>query len=198
MLFDSYRGLLIYNPLILLVFVGIPLWFKQNMKSFFPTLLVLGPSIVILALFNQWNGGDSPLGRYIIDFLPALMPSIGFVMGSLSKLWQKVVVAALVAITYLITLDNIVVKFPPVDGSRFFSRSTLFTQIEAHTHLAIDHLLPSYSNATTLNNSTTSLISRHGGIKLLLCYSVVLAAFLYGCHLAKSTSFHKVTKVRYG
>lgn len=178
-LFDSSRGLLIYNPIVLLVFVGIPLWFKKNRETLIMTLVALGPSMCVLAAFTQWNGGAAPSGRYVIDFLPALMPAVALVLLCLRKLWQRIVIGVLAALTILISLDAILNKFPLVNSVGVVTRSPMFIQIQVHTKLAIDRYLPSYSNATIL-------LSTHGILKPLLCYFLVLILFVYGIFVARS------------
>jgi len=182
-LFDSTRGLLIYNPITLLIFVGLPIWFKKQRETFVVTLIVLLPSIGALATFNQWHGGQSPLGRYIIDFLPALMPALAYAITSLKRVWQRIVVIILGIITFLITIDATLLKFPLVPGGLSNPpRSTLFTQIQSHTGLALDKFLPLYST------SVTTIIDRHGLLKTIIGYAVVVALLFYGYILSRSSS----------
>jgi hypothetical protein len=176
MLFDSNRGLLIYNPVI--VFIGLPLWLKQKRESLLTILAILVPSIVILAFFNQWGGGAAPNGRYIIDFLPAFIPAIAFAIDEIDRLWQRLAVFLLATLTFLITLDATLMKFPVIDISIPNPRSPLFAQIQRHTGLAIDHLIPTYSNVTTL-------LSRHGLLKLSAAYIVVVVLIAYGYFLSR-------------
>jgi len=181
-LFDSTRGLLVYNPIILLLFVGLPLWFKKQRETFVVALVVLLPSIGALSIYNGWHGGQAPLGRYIIDFLPALIPAIAFTIIRMKSIWQRVCIALLAVITFLITLDSTLMKFPLVPGGlNHPPRSVLFTQIQNHTGLVLDKLLPSYST------NVTTIIGHHGLIKTVIGYCVVLVLMLYGYILSIST-----------
>jgi len=79
-LFDSMRGLIITCPILAIIFVGSPICFKERRESFLSMLFVIFPTMFILSTFNFWQGGDSPIGRYVLDFLPVLIPAIGFAL----------------------------------------------------------------------------------------------------------------------
>lgn len=181
-LFDSTRGLLVYNPILLLVFVGLPLWFKRHRETFLVTLVVLLPSMAFLSTFNQWHGGQAPLGRYIIDFLPAFIPALAFAIMAFKEKWQKVLVFLMAAATFLITLDGTLTKFPLIPGNLTNPpRTPLFTQIYDKTHWSLDRLFPTYST------TVTHVIGRHGRLKALIDYLVVIALVAYGYWLSKSS-----------
>jgi hypothetical protein len=179
MLFDSYRGLLIYNPILLLAVVGLPLWFKRHRASFIITVLALGPSIGVLLIFKQWTGPYSPLGRYVMDFLPVFIPALALAIERLRALWQRLLMGLLAVATLFVSLDNALTKFPPSNGSQFVTSSTMFAQIARHTGIAFNDLLPTYSNGT-------ALLSRHSFLKLLVCYVVVTVLLLCGWQLGKA------------
>jgi hypothetical protein len=183
MLFDTNRGLLVFNPILLLIFIGIPLWLKRHLESLFVTAITLLPSIVVLSVFVQWNGGYAPNGRYIIEFLPAIIPAIAFAVESLYRSWQRVLVFLLAAISFLISLDFALRQFPLLDPNLYKIRSPLFIQIQQHTGLAIDRLLPSYS---TTPANITLLVSHHGFIKLAANYLLVVVLIVYGYYLSRS------------
>lgn len=177
MLFDVNRGLLVYNPIFLLLFVGLPLWLKQRAESLIITLVILLPTIGALCMIPNWNGSASPTGRYLMEFLPAFIPAIVFALEKLNQSWQRVVTILLGVTTLFISLDFIVRRFPQINNSLYFTRPKLFEQIQAHTGLAFDRFLPAYSNNTTL-------ISQHGLLKLAVGYLVVGILLLYGCYLS--------------
>lgn len=179
MLFDSYRGLLIFNPITLLVFVGLPIWFKRFRQTLLLTLAVLLPSIILLISFSNFHGGDAPIGRYIVEFLPAFMPALGLVIMCVTRWWHKTIIALLAILTFLVTLDNFITKFPPVDMSKFLTRSQLFAQIDHHTGIALDNIIPTYSHIPTL-------LGDYGILKVAVCYLLLIAAVVYGFYLNKS------------
>ena len=179
MLFDSKRGLLVYNPVVLLVFVGIFPWFRQSKKSFIITALALLPSVALLTTFNLWDGGYAPVGRYVMDFLPALMPAMAFALGLMRTRWQRALVAALALATLFITIESTLIKTPYIDPLIFRTRSTFFARLEKQTGVGFDHLLPNFSNRTTLND-------RRGLLKVSIGCLVVASLTGYGYVLSKT------------
>lgn len=180
-LFDSMRGVFINNPVLLLLPVGLPIWYKINRKTFWLGALVALPSMLILASFGEWQGGDAPIGRYVIDFLPIIVPAVGLATSQLKTTWQRIIVMLLALATLLISIDFTLIKRPYI---RSDIRSPLFGQIERHTGLAIDRLLPTFSDKTTL-------IYPNGVPKLLVGYTVALGLFTYGYYLSRSVKVPK-------
>ncbi|MDB5184906.1 MAG: hypothetical protein JWN38_714 [Candidatus Saccharibacteria bacterium] len=173
-LFDSMRGLLVNNPLLLLVFVGLPLWFRAHRESCLMAVLVILPSVMLLTTFNLWQGGDAPIGRYSFDFVPILLPAVGMAVVRMRALYQKIIAGLLFAATALISLDFLLTKRPFV---RSDVRSPLFTQLERHFGIAFDRLLPTFSEATTL-------VHRYDFIKVIAGYVLIALALIYGAYLA--------------
>lgn len=179
MLFDANRGALVYNPILLLVFVGIVPWFKQRKKALVISVLATVPSIFLLTTFQLWNGGYAPTGRYIIDFLPVFIPAITFTLILLRARWQQVVVGLLVVATLFITIATTLLKPSYMDPQAYRLRSTFFAGVEKHIGIGFDHLLPSYSRYTTLDD-------RHGNLKVFLGMLTILSLTGYGYYLGKS------------
>lgn len=63
MLFDSARGLLVYQPILLLIFAGLPIWFRKRRESLAITLIIILPFMGVLALFSEWQGGGVTAGQ---------------------------------------------------------------------------------------------------------------------------------------
>jgi hypothetical protein len=184
LLFDSMRGLLVYNPVLLLMLIGLPVWYKKSRDSLLIVLFVTVPSMLILAGFSGWNGGDSQIGRYTIDFLPALLPAIAFAVMALQKQWQKIVVIILFALTVFISLDSVKIKRPYV---RSDVRSPIFVQIQDHTGVGLDKLLPTY------NNQTQSVYP-HGQLKSLIGFLMLVGLLAYGQKLSYQQKEIRYTK----
>jgi len=195
MLFDSFRGFLVYNPIMILIFLGLPLWFKFNRKSLLITLAATLPSIAVLSLFFQWNGGDAPLGRYIIDFLPVYIPALAFAIEALGRVWQKIGVSILAVVTLLITIDATIKKWPLIDPGLIANkiRSPLFIQIQQHTGIALDRFLPMTSQYLFFH---TVFIDKHGLLKTIVCWLVVITFFVYGVYLARGRKRNKAATSR--
>jgi len=181
-LFDSMRGILVNNPILLLIPLGLPIWFKSNREKLLIAAFVALPSILILANFGEWNGGDSPTGRYIIDILPIFIPAIAYSISALKKLKRSLPIL-LYLITFFITVDFVLIKRAYV---RFDTRSPLFIQIERHLGVALDRFLPTFSTKTTIT-------SNHGLIKIILCYVALFMLFYFGLKLSKSFNNFKVS-----
>jgi hypothetical protein len=189
MLFDSNRSLLMYNPILLLLFIGLPLWFRKRRESLLVTGIVLAPSIIVLCIIPNWSGSAAPTGRYIIDFLPAFIPALAFAIDRMRALWQRVLIGVLALLTFLITLDATLMRFPIIDGSMLVTRSPLLSQAERHTGLKLDNAFLTYSNY-----KEGHLVSSHNRTKLLAGYLIVISVTGYGYYL--STSSPKRTRTK--
>jgi hypothetical protein len=78
--FDASRGLLTNNPALLLILAGLPVWLARHRGPFLRLALVVGPTILLQATFNDWGGGYAPGGRYALQYTPALVPAIALVL----------------------------------------------------------------------------------------------------------------------
>lgn len=174
-LFDSMRGLLIYNPIMLLIFVGLPVWYKRSRRSLFFALFVTLPSIVAFGTFRGWNGGDSQIGRYAIDFLPILIPAVAFAVDALKQCWQRIIIGILFTATIFISLYSAFIKRPYV---RSEMRSPIFVSVERHTGVKFDRLLPTFNQQTRLTN-------RNGALKIAIGYMAISGLVVYGWKLGK-------------
>lgn len=190
MLFDSNRGLLIFNPVTVLIFVGLPLWLKFHRSSFFFATIITVPSMVILAFFTGWNGGHAPVGRYLVDMLPVFMPAVVLAIRRLSRWWQRAVVAVLIVATLAISLDAAIQHFPLIDSYDTYTRAPLFQQLATHTGLDLDKFLPSYSVSSTHPIATDEnvLINRHGALKVVVDLALLIVLTGYGYYLSKAKS----------
>jgi hypothetical protein len=173
MLFDANRGLFIYNPVTLLVVFGLPIWYKLHRSSLLETLIVIGPVAASLAIIPNWTGSASPTGRYLVEFLPALIPAVAFGLLALKKAWQKMLVVVIATVTFLISLDAALSRFDYIDGDKYITRPELFAQIETHTGWAFDRLLPLFSSHTTL-------VGQRDWLKVLAFSILLLSIFCYG------------------
>ncbi len=180
LLFDSNRGLLVYNPVLVLLFLGLPIWFRQNRKSLLTAMAVLVPSLGILCFYSVWYGGAAPTGRYIVDFLPAFIPGIGFAVGALKYGWQKIIATGLFVVTLGISLDATLNKFPIVYAN--LPLPPLIQQIHTYSGVSLLHFLPSYNN-------DGNLITKYGFIKTLILAAILVGVMIYGIILSKQTDF---------
>lgn len=177
MLFDSNRGILVYSPVLLLIFTGLPLWLKKHPGSLITTLAILLPSMIVLSIIPNWYGANAPTDRFIIDFLPAFIPAIAFSLDRLRLGWQQVVIFILAAITFLISFDATMLRWPLINGSR----PPLFAQIYQHAGIGIDHWLPTY----LIQFPLTTLINKYGYIELVIGYMLIAGLVIYGFFLSR-------------
>jgi hypothetical protein len=186
MLFDSNRGLLVYNPVFILMFVGLPIWFKKHRKSLLISLASLLPSILALCMIPNWNGSESPVGRYLLEFLPAFVPAITFAMIEMKKQWQRIVVGTFVIATFMITIDAAYNRFKIIDSSLRETTSPLLMQVHYISGIPLDRLLFKYYNETTP-------LSYHSYIKLAADYAFIFSLMFFGYCLAEGSA-NKVVK----
>lgn len=172
-LFDAARGFIPNNPLFLLLFVGLPIWFRKSRETFIVAILCILPQIGTFVLFNDWRGGDSPAGRYIMNFLPVLLPTVAFSLQYLKKAWERVVAIALFAVTALITGYYIKIKLGWLGVD-----SPISSPILKGTRLAFDRWFPQFDVAT---NPT----GRLDWLKALTYYIVLIGLVIYGYVISK-------------
>jgi hypothetical protein len=82
---DIAKGLIPNNPAYLLIFAGLIPWWKRDRWSLAITLIVLLPSLLLQSTFNDWAGGYSPVGRYMMPTAIALLPAIAYFIDSLGS-----------------------------------------------------------------------------------------------------------------
>jgi hypothetical protein len=93
-LLDTTKGLLPSNPAYLLIVAGLPVWWKRDRHSLITALVVLGPSLLLQSTFSDWAGGYSPLGRYLMPYVLATLPAVGFLYRAL-RLFGRTLMALL-------------------------------------------------------------------------------------------------------
>lgn len=184
MLFDSNKGLLPFNPVLILLFVGLPIWFKLHRKSLIITAIAMAPTIASTAMFIEWHGGYAPTGRYMMDFLPALMPAVAFALIAAKQLWQKWAVGVLSTASLLITLDAMRSHYPLIDPNTW-TRHRMWEHIQHITDLPVDKIFPNFITTLPSAGDVTNLIGSFGAIKLAFWYAIVLGLMIYGYLLSR-------------
>lgn len=165
-LFDSTKGLFINNPALILIFLGLPLWFKENRWQIFRIILILGPSFILQLSFLDWWGGWSPSGRYLMDMLPVLIPALAFIYPLLKNLTLKIFTYILIGLQIIFSLIYIFSKSSWVWSG---VRNPIFEIIQSKIGLAIDRFLPQFSPELHLKNT-------YGGV--FLTFFIIIAATL--------------------
>ena len=173
MLFDEQRGLLVYNPVLLVVFLGIPAWYKRHKESLVYAVVTLFPSMALLSVFNEWQGGDAPTGRYLMAFVPVFMPALAFVLPLLRQWWQKSIVLVLGLITFTISILASLMK---LDYPGLRTTSEFFSKLKDYTGLNLGSPFPSYSLKTTFND-------RFGFLEAFCLSMLLILIVVYGYYL---------------
>lgn len=185
MLFDSNKGLLAFNPILLLLVIGLPIWFKEHRESLIMTTLILLPTIATTVMFIEWHGGYAPTGRYMMSFVPALIPALAFALSKFTMVWQKVVTWVLGIATLVITFDAMRSHFPLIDPNTW-SRHRLFEHIEYATGFAADKLLPHFITTLPQHGDITGMVGAQSPIKLIVWWLVIVGLLTYGYMLSKN------------
>ena len=177
-LFDSLRGSLAYNPILFVVPIGLPLWYKYSKRTFM-LLITLLPILFVIFGFNEWHGGYSPNGRYLMSILPVLLPAVCLFYIYAKDKFHRAVFYALLACTFVISIFAILIKQPYTGYS---TRSEIFIDIEKYTQIPIDKAFPTYY---FIDNSLTD---RYGAIQAVFWMIVLVSLFVYGVILTKRKS----------
>lgn len=174
-LFDSLRGSIVYNPILFLIPIGLPLWYKYN-KHTFKYLALLLPITFITFGFNEWHGGVSPNGRYLMGFLPVLFPAIAFFYIYGRSVVNRSVLYLLSGSTILISIIALLIKQPYTGYSL---RTNIFLKIEDFTSIGFDRFFPTYF---FIDNS---IMDKYGPHQAIFWMGVLVILVFYGIMLTK-------------
>jgi hypothetical protein len=138
--FDSARGLLTNNPALLLILAGLPVWLRLWRGPFARLALVVVPTILLQATFNQWSGAYAPAGRYALEFTPALLPAIALLLREAPAVFRALA-AALLGLQWALALAFLWLR-PPwgVTGER----SAFFAAFDRHHGPPLDRAMPTF------------------------------------------------------
>jgi hypothetical protein len=177
--FDSARGLLTNNPALLLILAGLPVWLRLWRGPFARLALVLVPTILLQATFNQWSGAYAPAGRYALEFTPALLPAIALLLREAPAAFQALA-AAFLGLQWALALAFLWLR-PPwgVTGER----SPFFRAFDKHHGPPLDHAMPTF-------DARGGLV--HGGWPLAGWILVSGLLVGYGASLSRRRSSRRV------
>ena len=105
-LFDSYKGLFFYYPVLLLSLVGL---IKMIKKRTAESLLIIGILMIYILRFSTlyiWFGTGSPVSRYLTPVIPFLILPLAFYVKEVDK-------RLLVALLIISIFNNFVTLQPP-------------------------------------------------------------------------------------
>jgi hypothetical protein len=164
--FDSARGLFTNDPALLLILAGLPVWLKRFPRPFLRVALVLAPTILAQATFNDWAGAYAPAGRYALQFTPALLPAIAVFLREApvpARAWA----GTLLGLQSMLALGFIWLR--PAWGLGGV-RSPFFAALARHHEPALDHVMPHFTNYTALVHGRWQLAAWVIASGLIFCY----------------------------
>ena len=175
-LFDTTKGLLFNNPAMFFIFAGIPIWYKRDKSSLYMVLLLIVPSMLVQSTFNDWAGGYSPIGRYILAYLVILLPTIAYLWEVLRhKVIAQTVVLVAIFVQGVVALTYIARGYM---WNYAGEQNPLLANMQSHFRLAQDISSPIFSYAAAITSPTRGLV-------LSLEIIAVIGLFAWGISLAK-------------
>ena len=92
LLFSPEKSFFLYNPLIVLCFWSLPLWWRRNRPQTLLVLALLAVGFLAVITRPDWDGGTWWGPRYLVQLTPLLILSLGFLLESphvaKSRVWQ--------------------------------------------------------------------------------------------------------------
>ena len=175
--FDVSHGLFASNPALILILAGLPVWFQCARGSFLRLSLVLGPTILMQATFNDWSGGYAPAGRYSLQFVPALMPAVALILREGSAVF-RVIATALIGIQWALAAAFVWLR-PP--WSTAGEPSPLLIALNPYLGFDVDRLMPRFDSGASLLHGDWQLLSWGVGASALIVYGIVASEKSAAC-----------------
>ena len=169
--FDSARGILTNNPALLLILAGFPVWLRRVPGSVLRLALVLVPTILLQATFSDWAGAYAPAGRYALEFVPACIPAIAFLLRE-ARVSTWALATALLGLQWMLALAFVWLRPSWSVGGE---PSPFLEAIDHHHGPPLAHAMPSFDNYTALVHGRSQLAAWIIASALLACYGATLA-----------------------
>jgi hypothetical protein len=169
--FDSARGLFTNDPALMLIVAGLPLWLRRWRGPFLRLALILAPSILIQATFNDWSGGYAPGARYALQFTPAFLPAVALLLREAPKAFRWLACAAFALQGALAAA--FIWLHPPWGFTG--SRSPFLAAIDQKLGVAFDRAMPSFDARAQLIRGEWQLALWVLGAGILLMLGARLA-----------------------
>jgi hypothetical protein len=169
--FDSARGLLTNNPALLLILAGVPIALRRCPGPVLRLALVLAPTILLEATFSDWAGAYAPAGRYALEFVPACIPAIAFLLRE-ARVAARALSTALLGLQCVLALAFVWLRPPWSVGG---VRSPFLKAIDRHHGPPLDHVMPRFDDYTALVHGWWQLTAWVVGSGVLVCYGAALA-----------------------
>ena len=154
-LFDTSRGILPINPAFLLIFAGLPIWWKMHRRSLLVGLAVLMPSMIVQSTYTDWAGGYSPAGgRYMLPLIFCMLPAVAFLFVRLGG-FGRVLVSALILAQLRLGVYN--ARLDP-QWSDAESPNELFAELNLPLNLGQQLAAPIFSKDLHITGPSEALV----------------------------------------
>ena len=163
LIFDRYRGLLPYSPILLLSVLGLKPLLKGRPEIFaLATGAFLG-EYVVSSMFGVWWGGWSLPARYLISVLPLFsLPLALALKNNLHKLWFK---TAAFCTVYIGLYLNLTLSWSRAIG---LSVNNAKSDLLSRAYLGLDRVFPVILNSQDqMTTSLTQLLMWLSGLFVL-------------------------------
>lgn len=112
-LVDPFKGLLVTSPIWFAILYGFPEWYRKNKEQLIFVSLVVIPSALIQFTFNDWAGGWSSPGRYLMLYLPVILPALALGYEAMFKRrGLKILAIFLICVQIVISSLYVILKTP--------------------------------------------------------------------------------------
>lgn len=178
-MFDSTKGILILNPVFALIICGLPIWYIKNRHQLAIIFLVIIPSLILQFSFLDWWGGWSPSNRYIMEYIPLLVPAITFAIMQVKNIIFRTSIVIFLIIQSIFAIISVFFTkewFVPGDKNPVIEYTNQFLNIDLFT------ILPIFTGDLKLVD---------GKLSFIVCIIVIGLLFAIGVYTAKGLNTQK-------
>ncbi len=170
LIFDRYRGLLPYSPILLLSLLGLKPLVKEN-----PDVFALATGAVLAeyggsSLFTHWWAGWSLPARYLLSILPLFSLPLSLALkNNLHKLWFKIGTCCTIILGLYLNLS---MSWSRAIGLNVNSGKS---DMLSRAYLGLDNIFPVILNSQDiLNISITQLLLWLSGLSTIILLALLL------------------------
>jgi len=171
LIFDRYRGLLPYSPILLLSVLGLKPLAKESGDVFVLATCAVLAEYLGSSLFTHWWAGWSLPARYLISVLPLFSLPLSLALkNNLHKLWFKIAACCTICLGLYLNLS--------MSWSRTIGLNVNGDKWEmlSRAYLGLDNIFPVILNSQDLLNiSLTQLLLWLSGFSTIILLAFLLA-----------------------
>ncbi|MGO9643719.1 MAG: hypothetical protein ACLPY5_03110 [Candidatus Bathyarchaeia archaeon] len=173
LIFDRYRGLLPYSPILLLSILGLKPLIKERSDVFALATAAVLAEYLVSSLFTHWWAGWSLPARYLISVLPLFSLPLSLALkNNLHKPWFKIGTYCTI---YLGLYLNLTMSWPRAIGLNVNSGKS---DMLSRAYLGFDNIFPVILNSQDLLNiSLTQLLLWLSGLTTIILLALLLTKF---------------------